>query len=49
MYRPKDDEDYLKWVEDNQDGFILQNDHRGTIAAYPKLHLATCGSATSPK
>ncbi len=43
-----DDETYLKWLEDNPEGYVI-NAARKPKADYIVLHKSTCGTMSSSK
>ncbi len=44
-----DEKGYLKWVENNQEGYIANIDYNGNISAYPMVHRSTHKSLSSSK
>ena len=44
-----DDDGYLRWVDANPDGFVINASKSPTPSSYCKLHAASCNSITTPK
>ncbi len=43
------DLEYLKWVKDNPNGFIINYDKKKKSKCYPMIHLSTHKSLSTPK
>lgn len=43
-----DEKGYLRWVQDNPNGFVVNADEPATSPDYPMVHRASCGLVSSP-
>jgi hypothetical protein len=44
-----DDEGYLRWIEGNQGGYVVNMDEPPSVPQYPMLHSATHKLLSTPK